>query len=40
MRSKVIQIETGTAGESHYLYALCEDGTIWCWFAGTWTKVM
>ncbi len=29
MKSKVIQICTVARNFHHYLYALCEDGTIW-----------
>jgi hypothetical protein len=38
MDSKIIQISAVAVGDSPYVYALCEDGTVWRKFglSGEW----
>ena len=39
MEQRVIQIACGAAGDGgHMLYALTEDGRIWCQRGGTWLE--
>lgn len=39
VKRKIIQIAVLLEGNCHYLYALCDDGSLWLGYGGTWKQM-